>query len=67
MDKMPENRGNWFVTDKEDKEKHGVGLHNIEEAVKRNNGLMHINVEEHRFAVEISLIIPMEEAVSQNL
>lgn len=49
--------GGKIKTIKKDSENHGIGLNNIEEILKKYNGVMKINHEENNFTVEIVMHI----------
>ncbi|WP_313164461.1 GHKL domain-containing protein [Sedimentibacter sp.] len=44
-----------FLTSKDDEKNHGIGLRNVEEAVKRNNGHMKIDYNDKEFKVNVIL------------
>ena len=48
-------KGNDLRTIKEDKDKHGFGINNIMDAVKRNDGIVNIEVERNQFCISIMM------------
>lgn len=56
---MFENLGqfkdNDLYTIKEDKDKHGFGINNIKDAVKRNCGIVNIEIDKEQFCISIMM------------
>lgn len=48
-------KGNELYTIKEDKERHGFGIDNIKDAVKRNCGLVNIEIDKEQFCISIMM------------
>ena len=48
-------KGNELFTIKEDKERHGFGINNIKDAVKRNDGIVNIEVDKEQFCISIMM------------
>ena len=44
-----------FITTKEDKQNHGIGLENVRRTVKKYDGDMRISQENERFIVSINI------------
>ena len=48
-------KGKELDTIKEDKERHGFGINNIKDAVKRNDGIVNIEVDKEQFCISIMM------------
>lgn len=48
---------NKIITSKEDRKNHGIGLNNIENILKKYNGVMEIDHNDNEFAVDIMMYI----------
>lgn len=46
-----------FLTTKEDREEHGIGLKNVRKIVEKYNGIMKIDAEDHIFSVKLVLYL----------
>lgn len=57
---------NHIITNKEDKQIHGLGLLNIEESVKKYDGTMDINYDGHKFIIMISIKYGQKNAFTQD-
>ena len=49
------NQKQKFITTKEDKQNHGIGLENVSRTVKKYDGDMRISQENERFIVTINI------------
>lgn len=55
FDNIGQFKDNELYTIKEDKERHGFGINNIKDAVKRNCGIVNIEVDKEQFCISIMM------------
>ena len=61
---LPTKANNRFLTRKTDKTNHGIGLSNIQSVVEKYDGEMNVQVENGKFIIKTTMILPQKEAVS---